>query len=75
MSDIDDYEDNQPLPPPELLASNEPQREQNQTQNLLCGIAQAFRDIVMHDVPLTARENNWVHVKTFKGEDDEDPVE
>src|SRR5260364_260641 len=81
MSDIDDFDldrpvkEQRPLPPYEPQNNEYPRDNRNQAQNLLRDIARAFRDVAQHEVPAAPRENTWVHVRTFKSEEDEDPVE
>src|SRR5260363_180552 len=81
MSDIADFDierpigEERPLPLYEPRNNKDPCDNRNQAQNLLRDIARAFRDVAQHEAPATPRENNYVHVRTFKGEEDEDPVE
>src|SRR5260363_196904 len=79
MSDIADFDierpigEERPLPLYEPQNNEDPRDNCNQAQNLLRDIARAFRDVAQHEVPATPRKNNWVHVQTFKGKEDEDP--
>ncbi|CAG8833998.1 2138_t:CDS:1, partial [Racocetra persica] len=37
--------------------------------------SQVFREVAIHNVLQVSYKNHWVHIKTFKGEEDEDLVE
>src|SRR5260364_430793 len=75
MSDIADFDierpigEERPLPLYEPQNNEDPRDNRNQAQNLLRDIARAFRDVAQHEAPAAPRENNWVHVRTFKGEE------